>query len=251
MAAPENRPGFPRAAIVTGGARGIGAATAVRLAADGCAVTIADVNPVGEQVAADIVAAGGRAQYVETDVSSAESVRELVAKARAAYGTVDALAAIAGILGAEMPFLELTAEEWRRVLAINLDGVLHCCQALVPEMVQQKWGRIVAVTSHAHKGVPNRVPYAVSKGAVTSLIGSIAQAHAADGVLANSIMPGQALTDMIVPRYDAEYLDSPPGTPIGRMSTAEELAEVVAFMLSPRNSYAVGAVWKVDGGVFE
>ncbi len=240
-----------RAALVTGGARGIGRATALRLAADGCAVTIADRNPEGEAVAAEIVAAGGRAQFVATDVADQASVIAAVDATVATYGSVDVLAAVAAVLGNPHETAELPLEEWRRVLAINLDGVLHCCQAVLPHMLERGWGRIVAVSSHGRKGSPTFVPYAVSKGGLQGLIGAIANAYASRGLLANLVVPGQVRTDMIVPRYDAEYLENPPGTPIGRLSEPEEVAEVIAFLCSERNTYVVNATWNVDGGVFE
>jgi 3-oxoacyl-[acyl-carrier protein] reductase len=236
-------------AIVTGGARGVGEATARRLAADGCAVTIADVNPVGVEVAAEIVASGGRARFIETNVADAAAVAALVAETEEAFGTVDVLAAVAAILGDEHTVADMPLPEWQRVLDINLTGVLHCCQAVLPGMVQQGWGRIVAVSSHARYGVPMRSPYGVSKAAVVSLIGAIAYGYARAGILANCIDPGRVLTDMIIPRYDEEYLTNPPGVAIGRFAQPSEIAEVIAFLCSPRNSYVVGSLWEATGGI--
>lgn len=238
----------PRVAIVTGGARGIGQATAVRLAADGCAVVIADVDRAGAAVAGEIAAGGGKARFIETDVSDRDSVAELVAAAEETYGPVDALAAIAGILGEEHEVARVPAAEWDRVLAINLNGVLHCCQAVLPGMTAQGWGRIVAVTSYARTGSPLYAPYAASKAGVVALIGSVARGYARSGVLANCLQPGRALTDMVTARFDEEYLANPPGVAIGRYAQPEEMAEVIAFLCSERNTYAVGAVWASSGG---
>ena len=239
----------PRVAIVTGGARGIGAATAVRLAAGGCAVTIADVNSAGAEVAAAIAAAGGRARYIETDVADAGAVAALVAETVATFGTVDALAAVAAVLGEEHAIADLPLEEWHRVLDINLTGVLHCCQAVLPGMLEQGWGRMVAVTSHSRRGSHEFVPYGVSKAGVVALMGSVAYRYASAGVLANCVLPGRALTDMVVPRFDEAYLADPPGVAIGRYAQPEELAEVIAFLCSPANTYAVGAIWESSGGL--
>ncbi len=239
----------PRVAIVTGGARGIGEATARRLAADGCAVAIADVNPVGADVAAEIVAGGGRARFIETNVADPAAVAALVAETEEAFGTVDVLAAIAAILGDEHEVVDLPLQEWQRVIDINLTSVLTCSQAVLPGMVEQGWGRIVAVSSHARYGVPTRLPYGVSKAGVLALIGAIAYGYARAGVLANCVDPGRALTDMIVPRYDEEYLTNPPGVAIGRFAQPSEIAEVIAFLCSERNSYAVGSLWQTTGGI--
>ncbi len=242
-------PARPRVAIVTGGSRGIGHATAVRLAADGCAVVLADVNPVGVEAAREIAAGGGAARFVATDVADAASVAALVAETVEVFGGVDALVAAAAILGEEHEVGDLPVAEWQRVLAVNLTGVLHCCQAVLPHMTAQGWGRIVSITSHARHGVQERSPYAVSKAGVVALINSIAHGYARVGVLANCVDPGRTLTDMIVPRLDAEHLANPPGVPIGRYAEPEEIAEVIAFLCSERNSYAVGALWEVAGGV--
>ena len=240
----------PATAIVTGGARGIGRATALRLAAGGCAVAIADVEAdAGRATAADIEAAGGRARFVATDVSDVRAVRALVAETNEAFGPVDALVAAAAVLGTEYPAAELPQEEWDRVLAINLTGVLHCCQAVLPDMVDRGWGRIVSISSHSRHGSALQVPYAVSKSGVVALISSIGRGYASAGVLANCVDPGRALTDMVVPRLTAEEIAHPNGVAIGRYAQPEEIAAVIAFLCSEDNTYAVGALWEAAGGV--
>jgi 3-oxoacyl-[acyl-carrier protein] reductase len=241
--------GTGRTAIVTGGSQGIGRATAIRLAQDCDAVVIADVLPAGEDVAAEIVAAGGQATFIHTDVGDRDSVRAMVAETVETYGSADVLAACAAVLGQEVDFLELTMEEWDRVIAINLTGFLHCCQAVLPHMLERSWGRIVVVSSHARYGAPERAHYGVSKAGVASIAGAVGYGYAKRGVLANSIDPGRALTQMIIPRYDEEYLNNPPGVAIGRMAQPEEIAELIAFLCSERNTYAVGALWEATGGL--
>ncbi|WP_332643532.1 SDR family NAD(P)-dependent oxidoreductase [Aeromicrobium sp.] len=236
-------------AVVTGGSRGIGQATALRLAQDGCAVTVADVNPAGAEVAAQIVANGGHARFIETDVADSNSVASMVAETESAFGKVNVLAAVAAILGDEHSVVDLPLSEWQRVIDVNLTGVLNCSQAVLPSMIDQGWGRIVAVSSHARFGVPERLPYGVSKAGVLALIGAIAYGYARAGILANCVDPGRVLTDMIVPRYDSEYLANPPGVSIGRFAQPEEIAEVIGFLCSPRNTYAVGALWEASGGI--
>jgi 2-dehydro-3-deoxy-L-rhamnonate dehydrogenase (NAD+) len=237
-----------RTAIVTGGARGIGRATAVRLAQDGVSVVVVDVED-GADVVREIEDAGGRALFRRTDVTDPDAVGALVDEARSAFGSVDILAAIAGVLGEEHDTARLPLAEYRRVLDVNLTGVLICCQAVLPQMAQRGWGRIVAVTSNAAHGAPGRAHYAASKAGLIGLIKTIAHENARAGVLANLVDPGRALTDMIVPRYDAAYLADPPGHAIGRIADPAEPAEVIAFLCSARNTYAVGAVWDVTGGI--
>lgn len=103
---------------------------------------------------------------------------------------------------------------------------MYCCQAVLPHMLAEQWGRIVILTSHARFGSPERVAYGVSKAGVTAIAGAIGAEYASRGILANCVDPGRVLTDMIVPRFDAEYLASPPGVAIGRLARPEEIAEV-------------------------
>lgn len=235
-------------AIVTGGGRGIGLASALRLARDGRDIVIADVGDHGEEAAGQIAALGVRARFIRTDVADPGALQALVAETLATFGRVDILVNCAGVLGREEPFLELDDDEWHRVITINLHGVYHACRAVLPTMLAQGWGRIVTISSGARRGAPLLAPYATSKGAVVSLMRSIANAYAAQGVLANCVEPGRALTDMVVPRFSAEFLAQPPGVPIGRYAAADEVGVVVSYLCSEENTYTVGAVWRVAGG---
>lgn len=236
-----------RVAIVTGGGRGIGLAAALRLARSGRDVIIAEVGDHGQAAAEQVAALGRRARFIRTDVADPEAVRALVDATLAEFGRVDILVNCAGVLGREMPFLERPDEEWRRVLDVNLHGVYHACRAILPSMLAQGWGRIVTISSAARRGAPLQAPYATSKGAVVSLMRSIANAYARQGVLANCVEPGRALTEMVVPRFSPEFLAHPPGVAIGRYSDADEVAVVVDYLCSEENTYTVGAVWRVAG----
>jgi NAD(P)-dependent dehydrogenase (short-subunit alcohol dehydrogenase family) len=239
--------GETRVAIVTGGGRGIGLASALRLAQAGRDVVIADVGDFGPGAAEQVAALGRRARFVRTDVADQASVRALVDETLRDFGRLDILVNCAGILGREEPFLERDDAEWHRVLDINLHGVYHACRAALPTMLAQGWGRIVTISSGARRGAPMLAPYAVSKGAVVALMRSIANAYASQGVLANCVEPGRALTDMVVPRFSSEFLANPPGVAIGRYSSADEVAVVVNYLCSEENTYTVGAVWRVGG----
>lgn len=242
FAAPIER----RAAVVTGGARGIGRACALRLAEAGRDICIADVEQAGAQVAAEVEALGRLALFVPTDVTQEQAVHSMVAQAAGAFGRLDILVCCAGILGAEAPFLEQSATQFDKVMRINVYGAYYAHQAAIPHMLRQGWGRCLTITSGARFGSPNQVPYSVSKGAVWSLVNSLGNAYPKQGVFVNGLEPGRVLTQMVVPRFTPEFLANP-GNPIGRYADAEEIAEVVEFLCSERNTYTTGAVWSVKG----
>ncbi|MCC6629414.1 MAG: SDR family oxidoreductase [Chloroflexi bacterium] len=239
--------GTARVAIVTGGGRGIGRAAALRLARDGRDVVIAEVGDFGATVVPEIEALGRRALYVPTDVADHAAVEAMVAATLAHFGRLDILVNCAAVLGTETPFLETPDSEYARILGINLTGVWHCCRAVLPAMLAQQWGRLVTITSNARHGVPALAPYAISKAGVVALMNSIANSYAKQGILANCVEPGRALTDMIVPRFTPEYLANPPGVAIGRYADPAEVAEVIGVLCSDEITYVVGAVWRVAG----
>lgn len=243
FAAPVER----RAALITGGARGLGRACALRLVEEGRDIVIADVLAErGQETVKEIEALGQKAIYLETDVTDEAAVQRTVARTVEIFGRLDILVCCAGILGWEKPFFEQPVSQFDKVMRINLYGVYHAHQAAVPHMLERGWGRCVTITSGARFGSPNQVPYCVSKGAVFSFIQSLGNAWPKQGVLVNGVEPGRALTEMVVPRFSAEHLANP-GTPIGRYSDPEEVAEVVEFLCSERNTYTTGSVWSVKG----
>jgi 3-oxoacyl-[acyl-carrier protein] reductase len=243
FAAPVER----RVAIVTGGARGIGRATALRMAEAGRDIVIADLQDEhGASAVAEIEALGQKALYLPTDVTDEAAVHEMVAKSVATFGRLDILVCCAGILGKEAPFLEQSAAQFDKVLKINLYGIYYAHQAAIPHMLTGGWGRCLSITSGARFGATNQVPYGVSKGAVHSLIGALGNAYPKQNVFVNGVEPGRALTDMVVPRFTKEFL-ADPGNPMGRYSDAEEVAEVIEFLCSERNTYTTGSVWSVKG----
>ena len=243
FAAPVER----RAALITGGARGIGAATALRLAEEGRDIVIADLlEERAQETVAAIEALGQSALFVKTDISDPLQVDAAVAQAVEQYGRLDILVCCAGILGWEKPFLQQTVEQFSRVMQINVHGVYYAHQAAVPHMLERGWGRCVTISSGARNGSPNQVPYSVSKGAVMSFIRSLGSVWPKQGVFVNGVEPGRALTDMVVPRFNEEHLRDP-GNPMGRYSDAAEVAEVIEFLCSERNTYTTGSVWSVKG----
>lgn len=243
FAAPTQR----RAALVTGGARGLGRACALRLAEAGRDVAIVDLlDEEGEATVAELRQAGAKAIYCRTDVTDEAQVIAAVGLASEAFGRLDILVCCAGILGLEAPFFEQSSAQFDKVMQINVNGVFHAHQAAIPYMLEGGWGRCVSISSGARNGSPNQVPYSVSKGAVYSFIRALGNAWPKQGVFVNGVEPGRALTDMVVPRFSPEHL-ADPGNPMGRYSDPEEVAEVVEFLCSERNTYTTGAVWSVKG----
>jgi NAD(P)-dependent dehydrogenase (short-subunit alcohol dehydrogenase family) len=243
FAAPRER----RVAVVTGGGRGIGRACALRFAEEGRDIVIAEIGDFGAEVVLEVEALGQRALFIQTDVTDEASVKRTVAQTVEAFGRLDILVCCAGILGLEAPFLEQSAAQFDKVMRINVYGVYHAHQAAIPHMLARGWGRCATITSGARHAATNQVPYGVSKGAVYSFIGALGNAYPKQGVFVNGVEPGRALTQMVVPRFSPEFLANP-GNPIGRYADPEEIAEVVAFLCSERNTYTTGSVWSVKGG---
>ena len=242
FAAPKEQ----RVAVVTGGARGIGRACALRIAEEGRDIVIADVLDIGADVVKEVEALGQKALFIKTDVTDEASVRAMVAQSVESFGRLDILICCAGILGKEAPFLEQPSEMFNRVMKINVYGVFYAHQAAIPHMLARGWGRCVTITSGARLGATNQVPYGTSKGAVWSFVAALGNAYPKQGVFVNGVEPGRALTEMVVPRFSAEHLANP-GVPLGRYSDPEEVAEVVEFLASERNTYTTGSVWSVKG----
>jgi NAD(P)-dependent dehydrogenase (short-subunit alcohol dehydrogenase family) len=242
FAAPKER----RVAVVTGGARGIGRACVLRIAEEGRDIVIADVLDSGDEVVEEVEALGQEAIFVKTDVTDEAAVRGLMDKAVETFHRLDILVCCAGTLGKEVPFLEQTSEWFDRVMKINVYGVFYAHHAAIPYMLKQGWGRCVTITSGARLGATNVLPYGTSKGAVWSFVAALGNAFPKQGVFVNGVEPGRALTEMVVPRFSPEHIANP-GVPIGRYSDPEEVAEVVEFLTSERNTYTTGSVWSVKG----
>ena len=230
-------------AVVTGAGRGIGQAVARRLQREGFQVAALDVNVQGSDAPLSL----------QVDVSSPEQVRQAFATVAAQLGPVDIVANVAGIYGEHRPVREQSLDNWRRVLSINLDGTFLCSQAALPGMLERGWGRIVNIASgQAIRPRPMIAPYAASKGAVIGFTKALALEVAARGVTVNAIMPG--VTDTAMPRQhssEERLVEQGRRNPMGRIGQPEDVAGVVAFLVSDDAAYITGQTLAVNGGVIQ
>jgi 2-hydroxycyclohexanecarboxyl-CoA dehydrogenase len=237
-----------RVAVVTGGASGIGEAISRRLAADGAAVAILDLN--GE--AARTVAGGlDGAVGIEVDVTDRAGVDAAVGEVRERLGRPAILVCSAG-KSQHGPFLELTNETWDTILAINLTGTFNCCQAVLPDMVEAGWGRIVNISSSSvHSGVPRLASYVAAKSGVVGLTKSLALEFAPHGITVNTIPPGFIDTPMFRGTASQGHIDVDQQiarTPVGRIGRPDDIAAACAFLVSDEAGYVTGQILGVNGG---
>lgn len=245
-----------KVAVVTGGAHGIGRASAKALGAEGAKVAIGDVDETdGKACAKDILGAGGEAVFVRTDVTSMDDVRALVGAAVERWGRLDVMVnnvgvAIGGAAG------EMSEDDWRRVIDVNLTGVWRGMRVAIPIMIEAGGGSIVNMSSvQGHVGFVGWSGYAASKGGVDALTRQAAVEYAPRGIRVNAIVPGTILTEMNerilreVDDPDALQAEWKAMHPVGRVGTPEEVAAVVVFLASEESSFVTGEALRVDGGM--
>ncbi len=239
-----------RVALVTGASRGIGRATAIKLANEGADVAVHYVRSAkpAEAVCEEIRALGRRAVALQADIADRAAVNEMVAQATAALGPIELLVNNAGDVG-NMDFDQLTPEHWDRIIAINLTGHFNVIWAVKGGMMERKFGRIVNVSSIAALAPrPSQFAYAAAKAAVISFTKSACDPLAPHNIRINSLAPGAINTDMIY-EISAEMLEQLRSTtPLQRLGTPEEMANVIAFLLSEDASYMTGSTVIASGG---
>jgi 2-dehydro-3-deoxy-L-rhamnonate dehydrogenase (NAD+) len=226
-----------RTALVTGGASGIGAATAARLRASGAEVAVFDREPVEGYVS------------VTGDISSSADVNAAVEQVERDLGRIDVLVNSAGVPGESLRTVDVGDEEWQRVFAINANGSFYMCRAVLPGMIERGYGRIVLVASIAGKeGNPMAAAYSASKAAVIGMTKSFGKDLADTGVLVNCIAPAVIATPMLgqMSQEHVDYMIEK--IPMGRMGQPEEVAELIAFLASDRMTFSTGATFDISGG---
>ncbi|MDE2912799.1 MAG: glucose 1-dehydrogenase [Paracoccaceae bacterium] len=237
-------------AIVTGGASGIGLATARMLTGMGANVIIADCDEkAGHRVADGLAKDGSGSLFVRTDVSEPSDASALVTAAAGRFGSVEILMHFAGI-GMERPALDTDIEDWNRIIAVNLTGSFLIMRAVGAVMVEAGYGRIVSMSSTAgERGGTGRAAYGASKGGVAALTRVMALEWAGSGVTVNTLAPGATDTALVQKMHDAEtrraYLQ---GIPMGRYGVPEEIAAAAVYLALPQSGYITGVTLPVDGG---
>ena len=238
-----------RNAIVTGGARGIGAAIAQRLLQSGAQVALWDKDADALAAARKQLAAHGTVYTAAMDVTDAGSVEAAVQSTLAAFGKLDILVNNAGVAGTNAKVWEADPADWRRVLEINLTGPFLCCRAVIPHLITNGYGRIVNIASIAGKeGNPTAAHYSASKAGVIALTKSLGKELATANVIANCITPAVIETDILkqVTQSHIDYMLSK--IPMNRFGRLDEVAALAAWLCSADCSFTTGAVFDLSGG---
>ena len=240
-----------KVAVVTGGANGLGLAYARALAAEGANVSIYDVADSASAVA-ELTATGVQAIGMRGDVTDVSAVGTLMRSTEATFGKIDILVNNAGLMGGTTkPFMEISSEEWDRLITVNTRGPFECCKAVVPIMRKQKYGKIINISSGmVFKGSPNLLHYVASKGAVIAMTRSMARELGVDNIAVNCIAPGFVLTGgtkglATSPAHMALAMES---RSFKREQTPEDLVGAMLFFATSDSDFVTGQTIVVDGG---
>lgn len=240
-----------KVAIITGGAKGIGRATAIRMAREGARVMLGDIDAEnGNSTAEAIKSDGGSADFVQADVSCSEDVSRLVDATRKRFGPIDILHSNAAYLADFKPVLETTEQEWDRAMAVSLKGGYLCSQAVLPDMMARKSGVIIFTASiMSHVVLPGYAAYCTAKGGLLQLTRSLAVDYGSYGIRVNAICPGPIQTwpeGVELPQEVRDTLLGP--TILKRFGSPDEVASCVVFLASDEASFVTGTFLLVDGG---
>lgn len=240
-----------KTAVVTGSSRGIGRAIALRLAAGGANIV---VNYRGNEAAAnevvnEIKANGGKAVAVQADVSQVNEAQALIDAAKKAFGRIDILVNNAGTTRDTL-LMRMSEDDWDLVIDTNLKGSFNCIKAASRQMMRQRYGRIVNITSVAGLvGNPGQANYASAKAGLIGLTKTVAKELGSRGITCNAVAPGLVPTDLTASLSDELIQAALERTPLGRIGTGEDMASAVAFLASDEAGFVTGQVLAVDGGL--
>ncbi|MDT2005567.1 glucose 1-dehydrogenase [Rhodococcus opacus] len=236
-----------RNAVVTGGGRGIGRSIAMVLAGRGAAVAVWDLNAAGaEETATAIREAGGKAVAIAGDAADATAVASAAARTREELGPVTILVNNAGITN-YVPFTDMTEELWDRMIHVNLKGPFLVSQAIVPDMLEAGWGRIINISSSsAQTGAPSLAHYAASKGGVIGLTKALAVEFVGKGITVNNVPPGFVDTPLLRESIDPDEVAAT--MPMKRAGQPQDIAHAVAYLASEEAGYVTGQTLSVNGG---
>jgi len=242
-----------KVALITGAARGIGAAAAHAYAEAGAKVVLSDILPKVAEVADEIIAAGGEAEYLIADISCVESSKALVDLAVSKFGRLDFAFNNAGISGEVKPLAEVSEENWDQVIAINLSAVFHGMRFQIPAMVKNGGGVIINTSSVCgSRPLPGLSPYGATKFAIKGLSSSAALEYGAQGIRCIAIGPGFIDTEMTANNLDAETKNALAARiPQGRLGQAEDIAKAVRLLSSEDATYINGTYLPIDGGYLQ
>lgn len=235
-----------RSAIITGGASGLGLATAQRIVSEGGRVSLWDCNSDALQHAKEVT---GADHIHLVDVTDAAAVAEAAETSANALGKIDILVASAGITGTTAPVHEYSLESWKQVLDINLNGLFYCCRAVVPLLLRNGYGRIINIASVAGKeGNPNASAYSASKAGVIGFTKSLGKELAPRGILANCVTPATFDSPMLdqLPSSQVDYMRSK--IPMERLGTGAEVASMICWLASEECSFSTAATFDISGG---
>lgn len=239
-----------RVAIVTGSARGLGAATARRLAREGAHVVITDImREQAEATAAELSGAGLSAYCVAADITQASEVQRLVDQVVRQYGAVHVLVNNAGF-PRDRYLVKMSEEEWDQVIAVMLKGTFLATRAVMPKMIEQGWGRVVNISSRAHFGNPTQANYSAAKAGLIGMAKALAIEEGRYGITVNCVAPGFMETEMVraLPTYETIKERAVQAQPIKRAGSPEDVANAVAFLASEAAGFITGEVLHVTGG---
>jgi 3-oxoacyl-[acyl-carrier protein] reductase len=242
-----------KVAVITGGAQGIGRATALMMGREGAKVVVADLQgEKAQSVANELQGIGTEAIGVAVNVASESSVKEMAKAAFERFGRVDILGNIAGIYFPKASVVELSEEDWDRTIDINLGSNFLCCREFVPAMRRQKSGRIISVASGiGHYGMRQFSHYAASKAAIMGFVKSLAREVGADGITVNAICPGSANTSM--PRQhrsEEEVMARLHATPLPHVLEPEDIAGSILFLASDAAKFITGQSYNINSGSY-